>query len=209
MGQVLSEFVTINSDTKVWFLRRSSKMGELKSESVFGQFGGEFFELFAVGCLSSGVNLLFLQFIELLGLGLSLLFKTFNEALFGPSGELGKISKDTELSVVSQSNNLKSVWDNHSLFVIIWEGDTFEDLQTSESCGTLRGFMGEHSSDGSPEHTGWGLVMFETSSWVGVDLLVQEFVPLELVSEERSRFHEEFTSDYSDSLTIQEFLCDL
>ena len=53
----------------------------------------------------------------------------------------------------------------------------------SKSGGTLGGFVWKHSSDGSPEHTRGSLEMSETTSWVGVDLLVQEFVPLELVSE--------------------------
>lgn len=107
------------------------------------------------------------------------------------------------------SQNLKGLWDDHSLLVIVWERNTLENLQSLESGLTSGGFMWEHASEVSPEHSRWGSEVLELSSWVSVNSLSEEFMVIELVSEKRSRENQLFTSDNNDSLSSQQFFGDL
>merc|ERR1711957_414352 len=68
-----------------------------------------------------------------LRLDLSLLFKGSDKFSLGPTSHLGKITEDAEVSVRLHSEDLKGIWDNHSLLLVVWTWDTFEDLQFLES----------------------------------------------------------------------------
>ena len=69
--------------------------------------------------------------------------------------------------------------------------------------------MRDHSSDGFPEHSRGSSEMLHTSSWIVTHLLVEEFLELNSVSEERSRNIDAFSSDNNNFLTAQEFLGDV
>jgi len=156
---------------------------------------------FIINSLLLGSNLLLLGVEELLGFDLSLLFKSGDKFFSSPSSHLSEVSVNAEVSVSLHSDNLKGLWDNHSLLLVIWRWDSFEDLDVLKSSLTLWGLVREHSSDGSPEHSRWGSVMLELSSWVGVVGLIDELLPFELLSEERTRHVHELTSDDNNSLT--------
>ena len=66
--------------------------------------------------------------------------------------------------------------------------------------------MRNHSSDGLPEHAGRSSEMLNTSSWIVTHLLVEEFLELDSVSEERARDVDTFSSDNNNLLSAEEFL---
>ena len=136
-------------------------------------------------------------------------FEASDEVLLGPADLAGELSKVAELSVGLQSENLEGVGDNDTLLLVVGEGDSLEDLQSTESSGALGGLVGEHASDGSPENARWSSEVDMSLSGVGVSCLVEELVELQLVSEERAGLEKSFGSDNDDSLTVEELLGNL
>jgi hypothetical protein len=134
--------------------------------------------------LSSGGDSSLLVLVELIGLELSIVFQSLNDGLLGPASELSQISQDSVLSVISQSNDFEGLWDNESLFVVVGERNAIEDLQSAQSSSSSWEFVGKHASDCSPEDTGWSSVVNMASSGICVSSFVEEFLPLEFVSEE-------------------------
>jgi hypothetical protein len=50
---------------------------------------------------------------------------------------------------------------------VIWSWDSFEYFHSAKSSGSNGLLVWKHTSDGSPENSWWGSVMYMTSSWVG------------------------------------------
>jgi len=176
-----------------------SEGAELFSEGL------EIVALKSGGSLSLGTVLLF---PDLVGSFLSLRFQLFNNILVLPTGVSAQITQQAEISEVLESDDLKGRGDDLSLSGVIRGGDTFEDLELTKGGGTSGSFMGKHASDGSPEDSGGGSVMDDTSSGVVDHLLSHEFRELDLVSEEGARDVDSFGSDDDDSLSAEEFLGD-
>ena len=65
--------------------------------------------------------------------------------------------------------------------------------------------MRDHSSDSLPEHAGRSSEMLDTSAWVVTHFLVEEFLELDSVSEERARDVDAFSSHNDDLLSAEEF----
>jgi len=176
---------------------------------VSGKLLVDFFELLVAHSLGSSNNLLLLGFVVLLGLGLSLVFEGGDEGSLGPSGSGGEVSEDAEFSMSLKSENLEGLWDDHSLLLVIWEWDSLENLELLKSSFTLWSLMWGHTSNSSPEDSGWGFEVFKVSSWVSVVGFFDVFSPLELVSEQRSGDVHLLTSHNDDSLSSQDLLGNL
>ena len=161
-----------------------------------------------VDSLGASGFLLNLDCVESCRLDLSLVFQFVNEVELGPAGLGSEITNGAEFSVGLQSENLKSCWDNHSLLVIVWEGDSLVDSKASKSGLTAWLLVWEHAADDLPEHTGWTLPMLETASWVSVDALVHSFLSVHLVSEEGARLKDLLAADDDNSLTTNQLLGD-
>ena len=159
------------------------------------------------GLSSLGLSTVLL-FVESVGSFLSLGFQLFNNRLVLPTGVSAQITQQAEISEVLESDDLQGRGDDLSLSGVVGGGDTFKDLESSQSGSTSGGFMGKHASDGSPENSRGGSVMDDTSSGVVDHLLSHEFGPFNLVSEERARDVDSFGSDDNDSLAGEEFLGD-
>ena len=169
----------------------------------------DFLELLVTHGLGLGSNLLLLGLVVLLRLGLSLLLKGGDEGSLGPSGGGGEVSENAEFSMSLKSENLEGLWDDHSLLLVIWEWDSLENLELLESSLTLWSLMWGHSSNSSPEDSGWGFEVFKVSSWVSVVRFFDIFSPLELVSEQRSGDVHLLTSHNNDSLSSHDLLGNL
>ena len=70
--------------------------------------------------------------------------------------------------------------------MIVWERNAFENLQACESSQTSWFLVGQHGTEGSPEHARGSFVMYEVFLGVSVTSLVDDFTFLEPVSEEGS-----------------------
>ena len=62
-----------------------------------------------------------------------------------------------------QSENFKGGWNNHPLGLVIGSGDSFKGDQTFQSGLSTFGFVGNHSSDGTPENLSGSTEMEWTS----------------------------------------------
>ena len=184
---------------------RSMKKG---SETVFCKLFVEGFNRWICKSFGAGLFFLLLEFIILGGFGLSLVLELGHDVLLGPASRLSEISETAEVSVSFHSENLKGIWNNHSLFLVIWVWHALEDFQTSHSGGTSRGLMWGHSAEDLPEHARWGLPVSGSSTWVSVASLVHLLLSFQLASEEGSRLENGLASNDNDSLAIEELLSD-
>ena len=138
------------------------------------------------GSLSASSDLLGLELVELLGLDLSLGLELLDNVTLGPAGEGRDISKLAVVSVGLHSQDSEGLGHNHSLLVVVGEGNSLEHLQLLEGGGTTGRLVGEHASHGLPEHARGGGEVLESTAGVSVDSFVLSSLPSELVSEERS-----------------------
>ena len=115
-----------------------SEGAELFSEGL------EIITLNGLSSLSLGTVLLF---PDLVGSFLSLRFQLFNNSLVFPTSVSAQITQQAEISEVLESDDLQGRGDNLSLSGIIRSGDTFKDLESSQSGSTSGSFMGKHASD--------------------------------------------------------------
>lgn len=144
--------------------------------------------------------------MESFGLDLSLLFELGDDASLGPAGKGGEISDGAEVSAGLQAEGTESVWDDHSLLLIVGEGDTFEDLQLTKGGGTSGHLVREHATDALPEHTGGGLPVLVTAAGVSVNALLHSVQSNDLVSLEGTRLENLFTPHNGNSLSLEKFL---
>lgn len=146
------------------------------SISELGELLSDFLDFRKVKGSSSLVGLLEFSVVELLGSGLSFLFQSVDEVLLVPSEQVAQLSEEAELLVGSKSDNLQGVWDDLSVLGIVWGWDSIENLDSSQSGSSLGSLVWQHTSDGSPEDSGWGSVMVETSLWVSSVGLLHELL---------------------------------
>jgi len=174
------------------------------SESELGESTVEGGDGFVLGGGGSGSDLGLRGSVELGGLGLSAGFESIDEVSLSPSGELGNVSQDGEVSVRFHSEDIEGVGDNHALLLVVRVWDTVEETEGSKGSGTSGFFVGEHSSDVLPEHARGGKSVLESTSRVSVDSLSLHLLPDELVAEKRSRSEDLFAADNNDSLATEE-----
>ena len=123
------------------------------SEAEFLEFFVDLLDFSVAHSLFFGSSFLGLLLVEELGSSLSLLLKIGDDVFLGPPDHGAEIVENTGVSVGFDSQNLKGLWDDHSLLVIVWERHTFENLQSLESGFTSGGFVRKHTSKVSPEHS--------------------------------------------------------
>lgn len=177
--------------------RSESELGELRVEGCNALVGGS---------LGLGLDLLLLGGVEGGGLDLSLLLELLNDASLGPASEGSEVTERAVVSAGLESESAEGIWDDHSLLLVVGEGDTFEDLQLTEGGGTLGHLVGEHTTSALPEHARRGLPVLGTASWVGVNTLLHGVLSNDLVSLERARLEDLLASDNGDSLPTEKFL---
>lgn len=97
-------------------------------------------------------------------LGFSSFLESCNNVLVLPADLVRQTTDGAELSARLQSQDPQCLWDNHSLLLVIWWWDTFENLQSLHGSGTSGGFVRDHASDGLVENSGWGSEVEWTAS---------------------------------------------
>jgi len=174
------------------------------SESELGESTVEGLDGFVAGGSGSSSGLGLRGSVELGGLGLSAGLKSVDEVSLRPSGELGNVSQDGEVTVRFHSQDLEGVGDNHALLLVVRVWDSIEETERGKSSGTSGFFVGEHSSDVLPEHARGGKSVLESTSRVSVDSLSLHLLPDELIAENRSRSEDLFAADNNNSLATEE-----
>ena len=174
------------------------------SESELGESTVEGSDGFVSGGSGLGGSLGLGSSVELGGLGLSAGFESIDKVSLSPSGELGDVSQDGEVSVRFHSQDLEGVGDNHTLLLVVRVWDTLEETERSKGGSTSGGFVGEHSSDVLPEHARGSKSVLESTSRVSVNSLSLHLLPDELVAEERSGSEDLFAADNNDPLATEE-----
>jgi len=178
------------------------------SESVLLELGVESGD----GLVSTGLgacgNLLLLEFVELLGVDLSLFLEFGNDAGLAPAGESSEVAEGAERSERLQSEHLEGLRHDHALLVVIGEGDSLEDLQATESGGAFGALVGSHASDDLPKDAGGSFPVLEALAGVRVNGSRHSKLSAELVAEERSRNVDRFAAHYNDTLAPEQLLGD-
>lgn len=151
-------------------------------------------------------NLLLLPLVECSRFDLSLFLQLGNRFRSSPTDHRAQLVSSAGSSERFDPENLEGLWNDHSLLAIVWVWDSFEDLQSLESGRASGSLMREHTSDDSPEHSGWRAEMLKLSSWVCVVRLVQELVERNVVSEKRSRKNKGLASNYDNLLSPEQLM---
>lgn len=180
--------------------------GRGSSEAVLLELVVELGNGRVVHAAGTGGDLLALELVELLGLGLSLLLEFLDERLLGPSHRGGQVAQYAVLAVRLEADDLEGLGHNQALLVVVREGNTVEDAEAAEGGFTLGGLAGHHTTDSSEEHPAGGLVVLVTSAGVRIDSFVDYFVSVQSVSEERARDVHFVAADDSDTLATQHLL---
>ena len=179
------------------------------SEAELLELGADSLNGGVVGELGLGLDLLLLGLVELLGLGLSLALEFLDDSLALPADLGGELTELASVSVGLDSENLERLGHDHSLLLIIREGNSLEDLQSLESSLAAGRLVRQHAAERSPEHAGGRAVMLEVSSGVSVVGLVQEVLEVELVSEQGARKDKRFASNNNDTLAAEQLMGNL
>ena len=177
-----------------------------RSESELGELSVEGSDALVLGSLGLGGDLLLLGGVEGGGLDLSLLLEGLDDLALGPAGESSKLAQGAVVSAGLEAEGAECVWDHHSLLLVVGEGDTFEDLQLTESGGASWELVGEHATEALPEDARGRLPMLGSTAWVGVNALLHNVLSNDLVSLERAGLEDLLTPDNGDSLTAEKFL---
>ena len=179
-----------------------------RSESELGELGVEGSDALVLGSRGFGSELLLLGGIEGSGLDLSLLLEGLDDVTLGPAGERSELAQRAVVSAGLEAESAESVWDHHSLLLVVGEGNAFEDLQLSESGGTLGELVREHAAKALPEDARWGLPMLGAAAWVRVNALLHNVLSNDLVSLERAGLEDLFAADHGDTLSTEQLLSD-
>ena len=123
-----------------------------RSESELGELSIEGSDALVLGGLSLGGDLLLLGGVEGGRLDLSLLLEFVDDVGLGPTGERGQLAERAVVPVGLQTERAESIRNHHSLLLVIWEGDTLEDLQLAESGGATGQLVWEHAARALPEN---------------------------------------------------------
>ena len=123
-----------------------------RSESELGELSIEGSDALVLGGLGLGGDLLLLGGVEGGRLDLSLLLEFVDDVGLGPTGERGQLSERAVVPVGLQTERAESIRNHHSLLLVVWEGDTLEDLQLAESGGATGQLVWEHAARALPEN---------------------------------------------------------
>ena len=179
---------------------------ETRSESILLELSVERSNLLVAHGLGASSLLLLLESVELLGLGLAVLFELLDKALLGPASDNSEVAEAAVFTVRLQSEHLEGFGNNDALLVVVGEGNTLEDLQATESGGALGGLVGQHSTDHLPEDAGGSFPVFEAAARVGVNAVVHGLLTSELVAEEGAGNVNSLRADHNDALATDELL---
>jgi len=182
---------------KSWPNCSVAELGESSVEWGNGLIGGS---------LGLGGGLLLLEGVESGGFDLSLLLKLLNTLSLGPAGQGGEFSKRAVVSAGSKTKGAEGIGDDHSLLLIVGEGDSLEDLKVAESGSASWGLVGEHASKGLPEDFRGSFPVLGTTAWVGVNALLHDVLSNDLVSLQGSRLEDLFTTHNGDALAGEQLL---
>lgn len=151
-------------------------------------------------------GLLLLEFVELGGLLLALIFELRHDAGLGPASLGGKVTKSAEFSVSLQSEHLEGLGNDNALLVVVGEGHAFEDLQLTESGGATSELVGEHATDALPENARRGPPVLVTAAGVRVNTLLHNILTNDLVSLDPAGLDDLLSTHNSDALAGQKLL---
>jgi len=147
-----------------------------------------------------------LLLVESEGSSLSSLLTSLDDLSLLPTHLGAEITQDAERSELSQSKDLKSLGNDHSLSQVVGGGDTLESFQSGHSGGTSLGGVVHHASDALPEDSSGGSVMGVASSGVVSHLLSELLLHFELISVQRARDVDLLSSNNDDSLAVDKLL---
>jgi hypothetical protein len=97
-----------------------------------------------------------------------------------------QISQFAEAVTVLQAEDLEGIWDNQTLYLIVWGWDTLKYLETFQSSSSTWSFMWDHASDSAPEDARWSAEFNGTTAAVSDGTLVQETLEFRLLSNHAS-----------------------
>ena len=123
-----------------------------RSESELGELCVEGSDALVLRGLGLGSNLLLLGGVEGGRLNLSLFLELVDDVSLGPTGERGQLSERAVVPVGLQAERAECVRNHHSLLLVVWEGNTLEDLQLAESGGASGQLVGQHAASALPEN---------------------------------------------------------
>ena len=176
-------------------------MTDRLSISVLSELLSDFGNLSSIDWLSDSASLFNSSFVPGEGSLFTLVFELFNELLLSPTDLRRKITKGAELSEWSQLNTSHGIGNVLLFSGVIRSRNSLENFESAQSCGSNCGFVGQHSSDASPEDSWRSSVVHESSSWVGQKSLSQKLSEFGFVSEEWASNVDSFSSDNNNSLT--------
>ena len=179
-----------------------------RSESELGELSVEGSDALVLGSRGLGSELLLLGGIEGSGLDLSLLLEGLDDVTLGPAGERSELAQRAVVSAGLEAESAESIRDHHSLFLVIGEGDTFEDLQLTESGGASWELVGKHATKALPENARGRLPMLGSTTWVCVNALLHGVLSNDLVSLERAGLKNLLAADDGDTLSSEQLLSD-
>ncbi len=181
----------------------------MRSEAVFREGSLHCRDVLGSFSLLSSVDLLLFQFVEFLRFLLPAVFQARDGVLALPAGELGNVAEDAEFAEVLEAQGLEGAGNNHALLVIVGVGDALEHLQAAKSLGTSAGLVFEHAADSLEEHAGRGAeVEAATATGVGVPSVLEVFLVLGLVPEERAGLQDGFGPHDDDLLAVEQLFGD-
>jgi len=181
---------------------------KISSEAQFLKLSGELAKTLVLHGTGLSSILLLLGIEPLAGLVNALGLNLADNLSLGPASSGSEISKGAELSERLESEHLEGFRNDNALLVSIGEWHTLIDLKAAESGGTLRGLVGEHTSDHLPEHAGGGFPVLEVAARVGVVAAVTNLLNFEVVAEKRTRNVDSFATNDNASLSIEQLFGD-
>lgn len=160
------------------------------------------------GLLSSLGLLLQSDLLGVVGgrLDLSSFFEAGDDILVFPADLVGETADGAELSAWLQSEDTEGLWDDDSLVTVVWWRNALKDLQALQGGLATGRLVGDHTTDGLVEDTGWGAEVERTLGLVVSGCLSEVGVVLELVAEELARDVESLTSHNNNVLAVQDLL---
>lgn len=142
-------------------------------------------------------------------LGLAALLESGNNILVLPADLGAETANGAELATGLESQDTKSLGNDHLLLLVIGGRDTLEDLEALKGSGATGSLVGNHAADSLVEDAGRSAeVEGTTASGVVPGHLAQVRVVLELGAEELARDVEGLAADDNDLLAVEELLGD-
>merc|ERR1712014_240132 len=165
--------------------------------------GGEFsVDLGGVGLLSLALV------VPLLGVSQSLGLQSLDAVLVLPADLVTKSAEARDFSAWKASDLLEGGGDLKLLLDVEWWWAAIEALESLVSGLASSGLVGEHTSDHSLDHHGWGTVVEWTVLGVGGGSLVHLLEHDKLVSVEVTSDEDALASHNGDVVTSEELLGD-